>query len=49
MACSCRGRSTAKYVWIAPEGWVGQQTITYTKEIQAKAKVLRDGGTYEKK
>lgn len=41
MACSCKGRKTAKYVWTD-----GTFTVVYNTEIEAKAKVLRKGGTY---
>lgn len=43
MACSCRGRNNYTYVWTSADG---QTTMTYESEIQAKAKVLRVGGTY---
>lgn len=42
MACSCRGRRKVKYVWTD-----GTNTIIYDTEIQAKAKVLRKGGSYK--
>ena len=42
MACSCKKRSTAKFVWTD-----GTNTVVYNTEIEAKAKVLRKGGTYE--
>lgn len=44
MACSCTQRSTAKWLWTGPDG----TTILYDTEIQAKAKVIRSGGTYTK-
>lgn len=43
MACSCKGKVKTKYLWTAPDGL---STMTYDTEIQAKAKVLRKGGTY---
>ena len=43
MACSCRNRRTSTYVWTSADG---SQTVTYNTEIEAKAKVLRVGGTY---
>lgn len=45
MGCACRkGARAAQYVWTD-----GQTTIVYSTEIQARAKVLRSGGTYTKK
>lgn len=47
MACACRGRSRAKYVWTSLPDENGQtDTVVYDTEIQAKAKVLRKGGSY---
>lgn len=43
MACSCKNRRKATYVWTSEDG---TQTMTYTTEIEAKAKVLRKGGSY---
>lgn len=45
MACSCKGRKKTKYVWTDGK----RSTVTYNTEIEAKAKVLRRGGTYTKK
>lgn len=42
MACSCQKRKSAKYRWTD-----GTNVVIYDTEIQAKAKVLRKGGTYE--
>lgn len=42
MACSCKGRKSTKYVWTD-----GTNTVIYDSEIQAKAKVLRKGGSYK--
>lgn len=45
MACSCRGRRTnTKFVWTN-----GVDQIIYNTEIEAKARVLRKGGTYKPK
>lgn len=41
MACSCKGRVKAKFVWTD-----GETTVVYNSEIEAKAKVRRKGGTY---
>jgi len=47
MACACQGRGrNATYVWISPDD--PETTITYSTEIQAKAKVIRNGGSYVK-
>lgn len=43
MACSCKNRKKATYVWTSADG---STTVTYTTEIEAKAKVLRKGGSY---
>lgn len=43
MGCSCRGRSQVEYVWTSDDGAV---KMTYDSEVQAKAKVLRKGGSY---
>jgi len=45
MACGCTRKSTTKYVWTGDDG----STVEYDHEIQAKAKVLRKGGTYAPK
>jgi len=45
MACSCRNRKKYKYVWSSEDG---SSTMTYDTEIQAKAKVMRAGGSYVK-
>ncbi len=41
MACNCKGRKNVKYQWTD-----GTNTVLYNTEIEAKAKVLRKGGTY---
>lgn len=47
MACACKGRTKARFLWIPPEGSVdGEGTIEYPTEVQAKAKVMRKGGEY---
>ena len=42
MACSCTKRKAVQYKWTD-----GTNTVIYASEIEAKAKVLRKGGTYE--
>lgn len=42
MACSCKKRRTTQYRWTD-----GENVIIYNTEIEAKAKVIRKGGTYE--
>lgn len=44
MACSCNKRKTQKFVWTSGDG---SQTTTYNSEIEAKAKVMRKGGSYQ--
>lgn len=43
MACSCTKRKSATYLWTSGDG---AEMVTYDTEIQAKAKVLRKGGSY---
>lgn len=45
MACACKGRSRIKYLWTPPEG-SSLPPMQYNSEIEAKAKVIRKGGTY---
>ena len=46
MACACQnGRRRVAFVWVSDDG---QETMTYPAEIQAKAKVIRNGGSYVK-
>jgi len=45
MACACKGRKNDKWVWTDADG---VNTVIYDTEIQAKAKVIRAGGTYTK-
>lgn len=43
MACGCKSKGdNQKYKWTGSDG----STVTYDTELQAKAKVLRKGGTY---
>lgn len=44
MACSCKGRATTRYLWTSDDG---TENMIYKSEIEAKAKVLRKGGTYK--
>jgi hypothetical protein len=47
MPCACKGRKSTKYVWTSAPDETGQtETMTYSTEIQAKAKVIRMGGSY---
>lgn len=43
MACGCAKKKSVQYVWTSADG---TETTIYPSEIQAKAKVLRAGGTY---
>lgn len=45
MACACKGRKTQKYIWTGPGG----ETVEYGTELEAKAKVMRKGGSYKPK
>ncbi len=49
MGCACKGRKSTNYVWTSAE--VNPETgtydkVVYTSLIQAKAKVMRAGGSY---
>lgn len=46
MACSCKNRRNVTYVWTSLDG---TETMEYPSEIQAKAKMLRKGGSYKPK
>lgn len=41
MACACKGRRSKQYIWTD-----GTDTVIYSTEIEAKAKVMRKGGSY---
>lgn len=47
MACNCTKRNTTRFKWTSEPDENNQvQAMTYTTEIQAKAKVMRQGGSY---
>lgn len=46
MACACKGRSKFRYLWTPPEG-SGLAPMEYDTLIEAKAKVMRKGGSYK--
>lgn len=47
MACACKGRVTGqKYLWTPPAGST-LEPMEYGTELEAKAKVLRKGGSYK--
>ncbi len=43
MTCACKGRNKTKYLWTSADG---ATTMTYSTELEAKAKVMRKGGSY---
>jgi len=46
MACACKGRKSQKYLWTGVVN--GEETsIEYGTELEAKAKVMRKGGSYK--
>lgn len=45
MGCACNKRNRAKFVWTSADG---QTSTTYNTEIEAKAKMIRKGGTYKR-
>jgi len=44
MACACKNRKKQKYMWTSSDG---SETVEYNTELEAKAKVMRKGGSYE--
>lgn len=46
MACGCRKSTNSKFLWTPPEG-SSFAPKEYDTEIQAKAKVMRNGGSYK--
>lgn len=44
MACACKKTPNRVYVWTSEDG---TETQEYDSEIQAKAKKIRKGGSYE--
>lgn len=44
MACACKKNVNKIFVWTSLDG---TQTQEYPTEVQAKAKVIRKGGSYE--
>jgi len=45
MACACTKRKKQRFLWTPPEG-SDLSAVEYGTEIEAKAKVLRKGGSY---
>jgi hypothetical protein len=47
MACGCKPVGGLHYLWIPPgQSAESDETMLYDSEIQAKAKVIRKGGSY---
>lgn len=46
MACSCRNKKNSTYLWTSSTDSTDQ--VVYSSEIQAKAAVIRKGGSYVK-
>lgn len=45
--CGCKKKTSFKYLWVPPgESSESDNTVLYDSEIQAKAKVIRKGGSY---
>lgn len=44
MACGCSKKTKYEYVWTSEDG---STTEVYSTEMQAKARELRSGGSYE--
>lgn len=49
MACGCKKSTAAQYVWTKTNSDGSVDTVIYPTEIQAKAKVIRSGGSYTTK
>lgn len=52
MACACKNRRNTKYLWTPPEGTLNpdgtlMEPVEYTTQMEAKAKVMRKGGSYK--
>lgn len=43
MGCGCQKKTNSVYLWTSDDG---TQTVSYSTEIQARAKVIREGGSY---
>lgn len=43
MACACKGKKKSTFTWVSADQ---TDTVVYQTEIEAKAKVLRKGGSY---
>ena len=46
MACACKNRKKAKYLWTSATDPNDQ--VVYNTEVESRAKVLRRGGSYVK-
>jgi len=47
MACGCRPLTNEEFLWVPPgESAESDNTKLYPSEIQARAKVMRKGGSY---
>lgn len=47
MACGCKKKTSFKYLWVPTgESAESDNTVLYDSEIQAKAKMIRQGGSY---
>ena len=45
MACACsKSRLRQKFLWTSADG---SSSVVYNSEVEAKAKVIRKGGSYE--
>lgn len=46
MGCSCRGRNADRFLWYDPADPESNEPMIYNSEVEARAKVMRKGGTY---
>lgn len=50
MACGCKRKTSAQFVWTSdPDAEGKTEQVVYSTEIEARAKVIRKGGTYEQR
>lgn len=46
MGCGCTRTTKQEFVWYNPANPEGDKPMVYGTEVEAKAKVMRKGGTY---
>lgn len=46
MGCNCTKATKERFLWYNPDNPEGAEPMIYSTEVEAKAKVMRKGGTY---